>query len=327
MGYWGWRRLLVFFLSVWVTGCTTTNDNALNIPPTNYPPVTLTVRSLQDTTPVFTAQEYKAPTFLPARTTIVYTARVGDRWETVAQRFGVDRAALQSANPTIGDTPLLPGQRITIISPVFTQDGRPVLPTATPPDLSVPPPNCSATPTGTVICYGLVENTLPIILEQVTVRLYLFDNTGEILAEGETGLEQPFLLPGMPAPYHIQLAADWNDYAGAQAVIVSASEAENANKQVVPLSTETQAIQAVSEMRYRVRAALVNPEIWPVSAVRVIIILYDEAQRIASYRVLEIPGSLAAQAVLPVEVDVFLPDGTAPVTTMVYALGLRTTPD
>lgn len=327
MGYWGWRRLLVFFLSVWVTGCTTTSDTALNIPPTDYPPVTLTVRLLYDSTPSATAQAHKLPTLLPNRATIAYIVEAGDRWETIARRFGVTLAALQAANPLIAETPLLPGQRIVIVAPAFTEDGRPALPTATPPALLAPAPTCYPTTTGTILCYGFVENTLPTVIEQVTVRLYLFNESGEILGDGEAGLELPFLLPGAIAPYHLYLDANSQRYAGVQAVIASARPSDDRGTQLVSLPVEMPTIQIVNDRHYRVSGALVNPETRPVSDVRVVAILYDTAERIASYRIIEVAGSLGAKAARPIEIDVFLPAVTGQVTPVVYALGLSASSD
>ncbi|MCB9451311.1 MAG: LysM peptidoglycan-binding domain-containing protein [Anaerolineaceae bacterium] len=325
MGYWGWRRLLAAFLSVWITGCTTTSDTALSIPPTHYPPVTLTVQFRPRSTPTSGSIIYKAPTLSPDSPTITYKTQSEDTWESVALRFGVEVESLKAANPQSAGEPLRPGQAVVIVAPAFTQDGRPTLPTTTPPELPLAPPTCFAVPTNEIVCYGVVENTLPVVLERVTVRLYLFRENGSILAQAETGLEQSFVLPGLPAPYHVRFAADWDEYAGVQTILTAATPLENSV--IVPLTVETLTIQPVDTLHDRVFMTLVNPAAQPVTNVRVIVILYDEAQRVTSYRVMETSDVLGANAAVAVQVDVFLPAAVQHVTPVVYALAMRTSPE
>lgn len=70
MGYWGWRPLLLYvFISVWIVGCTDTEEIAPEVPPTQLPPLTLTLRGR---TPVATP----TPAFLPLAATL--STRVAD---------------------------------------------------------------------------------------------------------------------------------------------------------------------------------------------------------------------------------------------------------
>ena len=51
MGHWGWRRILSVFALVWIVGCDIRQDNTPSTAPTQYPPVTLIVRTPRTSTP------------------------------------------------------------------------------------------------------------------------------------------------------------------------------------------------------------------------------------------------------------------------------------
>lgn len=326
MGYWGWRRLLAVFMSVWVTGCTPTSSPALSLPPTILPPVTLTVRRPDGLVPGYPTPAPQIPTQSPTATPVRYTVQAGDTWDAVAFRFGIEPALLQAANPAAAGRSLTPGQQIMIIHPTFNQRGSPVIPTRTPPAVRLPLPICYAAPTSGIICYGELEHALAQPLERVVIRLFLFDQQGLILAEGDTSVEQSIIIADLPAPYRIQFEADWRAYSGVWAMLVSADPAPPPGIRVsLPTVEDTTVIQE-AERRYLVMATLTNRETQPVYQVRVIVLLHDDQGNLAGYRVLTAADRLDAGETLSVQAEVLLPAAFSPVEPIIYAQAQMTPP-
>src|SRR5262245_28402316 len=98
MGYWGWRRLVAAFISVWVVGCSTTHESAPTLPSTKLPLVTLTAQPSSSPTPQLILESSPVAPAPIAPTPIVYTVQPGDTLLQIALRFGVDLAVLQAAN-------------------------------------------------------------------------------------------------------------------------------------------------------------------------------------------------------------------------------------
>ncbi len=69
MGRWGWRRFLAIFTLVWVTSCDAINNSTATIPPTEYPPVTLIVRTPPAITPSPATLDLFPATISPVDTT------------------------------------------------------------------------------------------------------------------------------------------------------------------------------------------------------------------------------------------------------------------
>jgi hypothetical protein len=129
---------------------------------------------------------------------------------------------------------------------------------------------------------GQVENSLDYPLRRVSVRIRLLGQTGVILATGVTGLEQNAVTPGQAAPYRLLLDADWNDYAGADAVLDSAEPAPSAE----PVHLDIQNEQGTSAGgQYFLLATLHNPLDTPVLLVQATAMLYDSAGHLVGYRV------------------------------------------
>ncbi|RMG85197.1 MAG: hypothetical protein D6712_09900 [Chloroflexi bacterium] len=68
MGRWGWRRFLAIFTLVWVTSCDAINNPTATIPPTEYPPVTLIVRTPSQITPSPATLDLSPATITPLDT-------------------------------------------------------------------------------------------------------------------------------------------------------------------------------------------------------------------------------------------------------------------
>jgi LysM repeat protein len=280
MGHW-WR-LFVAFVSAFSAGCSITQDTAPTSHPTSLPAVTLTVHAHQPPTPPSVPTPPPALTTAAQATTTHYVVQAGDTLLAIARRFGVNIDDLQNANGGIDPNGLQIGLELMIPNPAFNSDGQPILPTATPPPLPLPPPNCILTSTDRVLCLGEVQNSLDHPLRGVSVRVRLLALDGRILSTGVAGLEQTLVQPGQTGPYRLLLDADWNAYADVDAALESAEFAPASDPPPIEVSSEPGQSEG---SQYIIRATLRNPLDVPVSLAQATALLYDSAGRLVGYRV------------------------------------------
>lgn len=315
MGYWGWRPLMAVFVCVWVVGCSATHDTAPTLPPTSRPSVTLTVRTPITPSPpevaqfpVFTTVPYASPT------PFLYVLQRGDTLLSVSRQFAVPVADLEAANPGLDPLSLQIGQPIVIPNPRFNPSGSPMLLTTTPFPLLLFPPVCYETPTNSIVCLGRVQNNLRQPVGRVSVWVTVFGRNGQILAQGETGLEQTAIPPGQNAPYRALFQADWRDYAGATASLRSA---ESIHTTLVAPAVE-QERGSWSDGRYVVSAELRNTTPQPMQLARAIVTLYNRAGQVAGYRVVPINRVIAAGEIVPLSSEIVPLSSDRDVTHSLY---------
>jgi LysM repeat protein len=313
MGYWGWRRIFAFFVSVLVVGCSTTYESAPTIPPTALPPVTLIARGLITPTPPATPTIPPA-TPRPAATALVYTVQQGDTLLALAAQFGIAYRDLQAANSQLDPLRLPIGAAIIIPNPHFDAAGVPVLPTATPVPLVVLPPICRPTATEGIICLGRVLNTRASGVERVNIVLQLLRQNGGLLAEGSAGIEQAFIPAGGSAPYRALFKAEWHDYSSAVAWLQSAEQSLDENARYVVLDIQNQQAQWL-DGQYTVSAIVHNPDTQSARLTQAVLTVEDASGQIAAYRVLPLTGEIAAGANVPLQISVM---ADVPMTHTLY---------
>jgi len=301
MGHWGWRRMLTFFVSVLVVGCSTTHDAAPTFSPTNLPPVTLMARiATASPPPVVILIPQSSPESISTPTH--YTIQVGDTLLGIAARFGVPYEALKAANADLNPLTLPINQTILIPNPQFDVAGTPILPTSTPAQLELPAPTCYASPTSTVLCMGWVANNLLQPVERVVVYVRLLRRDGTQLAEGEVGVEQGVIPTGASAPYRVLFNANWLDYGSVVVSLRSADIASSLTEKRVSLQIEGEQ-QHLENGFYIVSATLRNDTEAPVHLLRAILTLRDEQGRITGYRVLPLTGDLAGNELVNIDIS------------------------
>lgn len=239
MGYWGWRPFLFVFISVWVVGCSTTQDATPTQAPTYYPPVTLTTRRLDIRTP----QPPPLTTPGPLLYELIY--------------------------PLHMDT--LPGSAHT--------------PTPSPPDTTI----CHPMPTDSVLCMGRVRNQLANTLGAVHLRVTLLHSeSGDVLEVRSTTTEQRAIPPGGAAPYHIV----FRQVGGVDAMATAAIQQAQPESDAVALPVENTRFELMSRgqryAHYQLSADVLNPNTYPVHAVRAIVTLLDDTGHVAGYRAADI---------------------------------------
>lgn len=303
MGFWGWRRLMAVFMSVWVVGCSITHDAAPTLPPTQLPKVTLTAHIPISSTAQPTPELSFILPEMVTSTPVVYTVQSGDTLLQIAVRYGIDPALLQIANGGMEPRSLQIGQQLTIPHPIFDGHGQPVLPTTTPLALNISPPDCYSTPTDHILCLGQVTNPLEQAIERVTLLVRLLRPDGSLLIEGEAGIEQNIIPPGATAPYRLLLKADWSAYAGAAVLLRTADSADDAEIRFIHLDIEQQQ-RLLDDGRYAISAILHNGDSEPAQLYRAIVTLNDAQGQITGYRVVQLNHILSSDESLPLEIVV-----------------------
>ena len=116
----------------------------------------------------------------PTPTPMTYTIVEGDTMLAIALRNGIDLEDLQSANPEINPRLLSVGTVLVIpLGEII-----PAVPmTATPLPVITTTPDCFAVPDG-VWCFLLVTNDRSRPLENISARIVLYNQTGEIIGDG-----------------------------------------------------------------------------------------------------------------------------------------------
>jgi LysM repeat protein len=322
MGHWGWRPLIfAVFISVWVVGCSIRQEAAPTTTPTEYPPITLTVRRSASLTPDSAATPHLMTTPQPTATpevsrSSIYIVQPGDTLLNIASHFGVDLATLQVINSSLDPHALQVGQQVIIPHRATPGVELALLPTATPLPLHLPSPTCYPLRTGSLLCLGRVDNRLDQPVEQVRVWVQLLDRDGNILAAQVASVDQQLIPIGMSAPYRVQFNTDPGAYAGVVATLVSAQAAGQTLDRFATLVIATDS-SAIADEQYVVTATLVNPSPHPADSIRVVVTLFDDMQRVIGYRVVQLEGSLAGGEQRSVQIAV-TPQLAA--TTITYSL-------
>jgi LysM repeat protein len=320
MGYWGWRPLVVsVFMSVWVVGCNIVTDISPSTSPTTYPPVTLTVGRLppplaspsaaaprMSVTPVQTSTPAPTSSPAPSSTPFRHTIVEGDTLLDLAIRYGVELAALRAANADLDLSLLQVGQPLVIPLPTSAPDA----PAASPPPSSAEPliaaaPACYPTRGDQIVCLGAVDNALEYPVEQVDVRVDALGMDGAVLAAAVASIEQALIPGGSSAPYRASFALSWDQFTGAAAAVERAVAAVQADARFAELIIEDEA-GVYEDGRYRLTAAILNPDERPVAQVRAVVTLVDDAERVIGYRVVMPLGTapLGAGERIALQIDI-----------------------
>ncbi len=116
----------------------------------------------------------------PTPTQITYTIREGDTMLAIALQHGISLEDLQAANPDVNPRLLSVGTELIIPLGEYIP---PSPMTATPVPINLTNTDCYKVPDG-MWCFVLVKNDRSRELENISARLLLYDNSGELVAEG-----------------------------------------------------------------------------------------------------------------------------------------------
>lgn len=206
------KRLIILlplaFVALLLTGCGQVITRPTpTLTPTATPTAGLTMAAtLRPTsTPApYTPAPTATPTVTP--TPIIYKLESGDTLLGLAIEYGVSLRAIQEANGITDPRGLLVGQEIIIPRPEPKVAGTP---TATPTPLAFKVENLSFsyTPLGGLWCFGEVNNTTGVDLEQAAVTVSLLDANGKVLAQAQEQAQVELIGPGDRAPFALRFTA------------------------------------------------------------------------------------------------------------------------
>jgi LysM repeat protein len=126
----------------------------------------------------------------PTPTPVTYTIVAGDTMLAIALRHGIELEDLQAANPDVNPRLLSVG---TVLE-IPLGESLPAVPmTATPLPLPTASPDCYAVPDGTW-CFMNVTNDRSRPIENISGRIVLYDQEGQMIADG-VGIAPLNLLP------------------------------------------------------------------------------------------------------------------------------------
>lgn len=175
---------------------------AVTLPPTDTPTAAATATEAAVTATPTPAPLTPLPTATPTitPTPVIYVVKPGDNLLAIARIYGVTVEAIQEANGILDPRRLQIGQELII--PMDESALRtPPTPTPTPLPFTIAGVNFQRSPSGVLWCFGEVENTAGVDLEQVQVGISLFDEKGQLLAFTTAFVELDVLPHGAKAPF------------------------------------------------------------------------------------------------------------------------------
>lgn len=179
-----WLSLKVFFTSLLIIGLISCTSNQLSVTSIISSPVPLTpyispspTQDLIINTP-FVVTPTDLPT--PTPTPIIYTIVEGDTMLAIALRHSVSLEELQAVNPEVNPSLLSIGTEL-IIPLGNSLPSSPA--TTTPIPIETARPDCYSVVDG-IWCFLLVMNGRARDLENISARIILYDERGEMFVEG-----------------------------------------------------------------------------------------------------------------------------------------------
>lgn len=155
-------------------------------------------------------------------------------------------------------------------------------------------PTCYETPGSTLLCLGMITNPLDYPVESVVVEVQLATQIVQSL------VEQRVIPPGGVAPYGAVLDARGStssDSVLPAARLIAALPA--VDPRWITLDTEAVELAAAADGRIIITAEVVNSGNTPAEAVRAVVTLLDEDERVIGYRVLTFGGDSSAGSGVP----------------------------
>jgi len=279
-----------------------------SIPPT--PTVGSSLVPYRSSTPSSTLPPYhpiktKHPTPQPPTPTpLTYTIVKGDTMLGVALRYGVSLEDLQTANPEV-DPRFLSVETILIIP--LGESSPPSLATPTPLSVGMAGPTCYVTSDLGAWCFLLIQNNLDESLENVSARIYLVSDSGEVVGE-EIAFTPLNLIPpeaDFPAMAFFEppLAQGFNP--GAE--LTSALPASNVGERYLPATIKINQVEIDPSGRQATVEGIISTpkKSDPAGLIWLSVVAYGSNEEVVGVRKLEISGPVEAGVDLPYSLAVF----------------------
>jgi len=145
------------------------------------------------------ATPWPTATPAPTPTPLIHIIAAGDNLWDLSRRYGVSVSALQEANAILNPRGLQLGQAIVIPWPEPEDDQA--VPTPTPLAYTIQGLAFHKTTAGSLWCLGEVWNTTGITLEEVQVRVTLYDEAGQLAATAQGVPSLGTIAPDQRVPF------------------------------------------------------------------------------------------------------------------------------
>lgn len=232
-------------------------------------------------------------TATPSPAPIIHVVQPGETLIAIAIQYGVTVAALQTANG-IDDPGALQVNQSLIIPTDEQSQGDSLdllLPTPTPNPFAVEGVAFYETPVGSLWCLGEIVNGTPSSLENVQLRVALYNAAGEELLAGTVSSALDLIPPGGRAPFGILFASPPESFDRFLVTPVRAeASSEPAGRYARLEISQTEAGPAGS--LFEVTGRVSNPGQFAVTAVMVVVTTYDAEGQVTGFRQARLPDDL-----------------------------------
>lgn len=177
---------------------------------------------------------------------------------------------------------------------------------------------------------GAVENPLSETVVRTVVQVEVIWIDDEPGHRREAVVEQRLIRAGESAPYRALFYPDESHqylserFGAAGAILLRAESVEDSSDDILLLTVEDEQVALVNG-RYVVTAQISNPAPVALESARVVVTVYDEAERVTGYRIAETPP-LAAGGTTSVQLEVMPQHTGGPFRHTIHAEG-RILPD
>jgi LysM repeat protein len=264
----------------------------------------------------------------PTSPPIVHVVQPGETLIAIALQYGVSVAALQSANGISDPSTLQVSQELVIPtdeeSRIENDDLGLLLPTPTPIAFAIEGLICHEEPTGSLWCMGEVANSTEASIENIQLRVTLYNAAGEELVGGDVFTALDLVPSGQRAPFGILFASAPDNYDQFLAVPIRAeSSLEPANRYA--------ALQVVADdaapvgALFQITGTVTNPGQQMVTDITVVVTTYDGDGFVTGFRQAKLPEAIGSGESAGFAISL-MPYGGVPANYTVGVQGHLTTP-
>jgi LysM repeat protein len=238
-----------------------------------------------------TAAPPDTPTPSPAP--IVHVVQAGETLIAIAIQYGVSLAALQAANGIDSPESLQINQELVIPTGEESQGDslELLLPTPTPVSFAIEGVALYEISVGSLWCLGEVVNSTEASLENVQLRVGLYNAAGQELLGGDVSAALDLISPGGRAPFGILFASPPDDFDRYLVRPVRAeSSSEPASRYAVLEMSQIEA-NPVGPL-FEVVGSVTNPAQQTVTSTMVVVTTYDAEGLVTAFRQAKLPDDL-----------------------------------
>ncbi len=246
----------------------------------------------------------------PSPTPIRHVVQSGETLIGIALQYGVTVAALQAANGIQNPEALQMNQVLTIPTGAESQGDslEPLLPTPTPMPFPIEGVAFYETPVGSLWCLGEVVNSTESSLENVTLRVTLYNAAGQELLGGNVTAALDMIPPGERAPFGILFASPPASFDQFRVAPVRAEAlAEPAGRHATLEIAQVEA--GLVGPLFEVSGSVTNPAQFGVTSVTVVVTTYDAEGLVTGFRQARLPDDLPPSASVAFSVSLMPNDG------------------